>query len=187
VVFCLGYLGEQVAAALGNGARWGMEFAYVYDGPTLLGTGGALRRALPELGEAFFVMYGDSYLQCDFGAIERSFRESGKEGLMTVFRNDDQFDRSNVEFLNGRILRYDKAAHDSAMEYIDYGLSVFRREAFLPWTADARFDLGAVYRMLLDRDELAGYEVAERFYEIGSAEGLEETRALLESVEKRAQ
>src|SRR5580692_5387725 len=101
IVFCLGYLGERVVDALGDGERWQMTFRYVFDGPCLAGTGGALRRALPELGAAFFVMYGDSYLDCDFRAIEASFRASGKPGLMTVLRNDDRWDRSNVELDGG--------------------------------------------------------------------------------------
>jgi MurNAc alpha-1-phosphate uridylyltransferase len=182
VVFCLGHLGEQVIAALGDGRRWHMTFRYVSDGPRLAGTGGALLRALPLLGPAFFVMYGDSYLECDFGAIEASFRASGKAGLMTVHRNDDRWDRSNVEFEDGRIIRYDKVQRDSPMHHIDYGLGVLTAEAFEPWTGhDEPFDLAAVYQALIAAGDLAGFEVPQRFYEIGSPEGLEETRALLAS------
>jgi NDP-sugar pyrophosphorylase family protein len=182
VVFCLGYLGEQVVDALGDGERWQMTFRYLFDGPQLAGTGGALRRALPELGGAFFVMYGDSYLNCDFKAIEASFRASGKPGLMTVLRNDDRWDRSNVELDRGHIVRYDKAPGETKMHHIDYGLGVLTPAAFEPWQDDERpFDLVAVYQRLITNGELAGYEVNERFYEIGSQEGLEETRALLEA------
>src|SRR5574341_2143329 len=108
VVLCVGYLGDQVRVSLGDGRQWGMNLQYVFDGPTLLGTGGALRRALPLLGESFLVMYGDSYLECDYGAVERAFLTSGKLGLMTVFQNDNLWDRSNVLFANSRIVRYDK-------------------------------------------------------------------------------
>lgn len=182
VVYCLGYLGEQVAAALGDGSEWHMTFTYVYDGPRPLGTGGALRLALPHLGSAFFVTYGDSYLTCDFNAVERRFHESGKRGLMTVFRNDDRWDRSNVAYEQGRIVRYDKTDDDGSMRYIDYGLGILTPEAFAPWLdVTEPFDLSAVYRRLIDHDGLAGCEVHERFYEIGSVEGLEETRALLAS------
>src|ERR1700687_4483105 len=118
VVFCLGYLGEQVVHALGDGERWQMTFRYLFDGSRLLGTGGALRRALPDLGGAFFVMYGDSYLDCDFKAIEASFRASGKSGLMTVLQNDDRWDRSNVELDRGRIIRYDKGLEETKMHHI---------------------------------------------------------------------
>ena len=185
VVFCLGYLGEQVAETLGDGRRWHMNFRYVSDGPRLAGTGGALLRALPFVGPAFFVMYGDSYLDCDFGAIEARFRASHKAGLMTVYRNDDRWDRSNVEYEDGRIVRYDKSNRDASMRYIDYGLGVLTSEAFAPWAGDdAPFDLAAVYQRVIAGGGLAGYEVPHRFYEIGSLEGLEETRALLAARER---
>jgi MurNAc alpha-1-phosphate uridylyltransferase len=186
VVYCLAYLGEQVVAALGDGSRWGMTFGYVFDRPRPLGTGGALRLALPrlgQLGDAFFVVYGDSYLPCDFRAVERSFLASGQPGLMTVFRNENRWDRSNVAWDGGRIVRYEKKAEaDETLHYIDYGLGVLSPKAFEPWAGETEpFDLAEVYRHLLSRNALAGYEVHERFYEIGSIEGLEATRALLEA------
>jgi MurNAc alpha-1-phosphate uridylyltransferase len=182
IVFCLGYLGERVVDALGDGERWQMTFRYVFDGPSLAGTGGALRPALPELGGAFFVTYGDSYLECDYEAIEASFRASGKTGLMTVLRNDDRWDRSNVELDRGRIVRHDKGPGKTGMHHIDYGLGILTPAAFEPWRDDEQpFDLAAVYQRLIATGELAGYEVDRRFYEIGSLEGLAETRALLEA------
>jgi N-acetyl-alpha-D-muramate 1-phosphate uridylyltransferase len=188
VVFCVGHLGEQVEAALGDGSRWGMHFDYVYDGATLAGTGGALRRALPLLGPAFFVMYGDSYLDCDFRDVEATFEASGKAGLMTVYRNDDRFDRSNVEFDGKQIVRYDKIHRDAAMRHIDYGLGILTRDAFASWRdVPLPFDLAGVYQRLIARGALAGYEAATRFYEIGSHAGLEETRALLASRTRTAQ
>lgn len=180
VVFCLGHYGEQVQEALGDGSRWGMQCRYSFDGPVLLGTGGAIRRALPLVSPAFFVMYGDSYLECDFSAVERMYLQSRQPGLMTVYRNDDRFDRSNVQFDEGRILRYDKVDRTPAMNHIDYGLGVLTPMAFAPWVDhDAPFDLAAVYQRLVERQELAGFEVATRFYEIGSPEGLQETRDML--------
>jgi NDP-sugar pyrophosphorylase family protein len=185
VVYCVGHLGEQVEVALGDGARWGMRCRYLFDGPRLLGTGGAVLRAIPLVASPFFVLYGDSYLDCDYAAIEAAFRASGRRGLMTVYRNDDQFDRSNVEFDDGRIVRYDKVARTPAMRYIDYGLGVLTAEAFEPWaTSDEPFDLATVYQCLVAGGALAGYEVPERFYEIGSAEGLAATRALLVARQK---
>lgn len=190
VVYCLAYLGEQVQAALGDGSRWGMRFHYVFDGPSPMGTGGALRLALPaleRLGDAFFVIYGDSYLTCDFADVERTFRARGAPGLMTVLRNDDRWDRSNVSYEQGRIGRYDKdaGADGPPMRHIDYGLGILTAGAFEPWRGGAEpFDLSAVYRRLIARGELAGHEVHERFYEIGSTEGLADTRALLEAGRK---
>jgi N-acetyl-alpha-D-muramate 1-phosphate uridylyltransferase len=176
VVLCVGYLGEMVQAALGDGSRWGVELHYSFDGDKLLGTGGALRRALPLLGEAFFVMYGDSYLECPYEAIEDSFYASGKQGLMTVFRNENRWDRSNIIFRDGAIVRYDKKEQTLDMLYIDYGLGVLRADVLTPYPDDQPFDLSGVYQDLIQQGQLAGFEVPERFYEIGSHEGLEETR-----------
>lgn len=182
VVYCLGYLGEQVVETLGDGSRFGMTLEYVFDGPHLRGTGGALKQALPRLGPAFFVMYGDSYLECDFTAVERAFRDCGKPGLMTVFRNENRWGRSNVAYAGRRILRYDKVNVDDGMHHIDYGLGILTPEAFAPWDAgEDSFDLAIVYQNLIARGALAGFEVQERFYEIGSIDGLVELRARFEA------
>ena len=186
VIWLVGYRADQVASTLGDGARWQMRFTYVADGPVLLGTAGAIRRALPHLGAEFFVMYGDSYLECDFDAVERTFRASGRAGLMTVYRNDGQFDTSNVEFTAGRIVRYDKQVRTPAMRHIDWGLGAFRADAFTRYPADQPLDLAQVYQDLLAADDLAAVEVPNRFYEIGSPEGIRETeRYLAAEKEKR--
>ena len=179
IVFCVGYRGEQVQAALGDGHRWGAHLTYVFDGPALLGTGGALRRALPWLGQAFLVMYGDSYLECDYGAVERAFLDSGKLGLMTVFRNENQWDRSNVLFDDGRIVCYDKQQRAPNMRHIDYGLGVLRAQVFDRYPEGSVIDLATIYQDLIAQDELAGFEAAWRFYEIGSPTGLQETHQYL--------
>lgn len=179
IVWCVGHLGEQIRDTLGDGERWGLRLRYAFDGERLLGTGGALRRALPLLGEAFLVLYGDSYLECDYAAISQSFLNSGRQGLMTVVRNDDAWDRSNVEFAGGRIVRYDKRVQTPAMRHIDYGLGALRATAFDAYPIDEPLDLATVYQDLLAADQLAGYEVSGRFYEIGSVSGLAETRQYL--------
>ncbi len=176
IVFCVGYLGEQVQLSLGNGHRWGVNLHYAFDVPAPLGTGGALRKALPQLGEAFLVMYGDTYLPCDFAAVERAFLASGKLGLMTVLLNDDLWDRSNVLFQEGQIVRYDKQQRFPGMRHIDYGLGALRARAFDAYQDGVFIDLATVYQDLQARDQLAGLEVTQRFYEIGSYAGLQETR-----------
>jgi len=176
IVFCVGHLGEQVQLALGDGGRWGVRLDYSFDGPLLLGTGGALRRALPMLGESFLVLYGDSYLECDYRSIAEAFVKSGKQGLMTVFLNEDRWDKSNVVFADGLIQCYDKQSKRPAMTHIDYGLGALRADVFNAYPKDGFLDLASVYRDLAAKGGLAGYEVAERFYEIGSTNGLDETR-----------
>ena len=182
VVLCVAHLADQIEAVLGDGRDHGVEIAYSSDGDQLLGTAGALRRALPLLGDRFLVLYGDSYLTCDYAAIARAFVASGRLGLMTVFENHGQYDASNVRFRGGdrgQIECYDKTPGLAGMTHIDYGLGGFAAAAFAGYPAGARLDLTTVYQDLLARGELFGYEVFERFYEIGSTAGLEETRRLL--------
>jgi N-acetyl-alpha-D-muramate 1-phosphate uridylyltransferase len=176
VVLCLGHLGEQVMETAGNGSAFGLEVVYSFDGPELRGTGGAIKRALPLLGSSFFVLYGDSYLECSYAAVQEAYETAGQLALMTVFRNQGRWDTSNVEFHDHRILAYDKVHRTERMRHIDYGLGVFHREAFDIVPADAAFDLAAVYQEMLRQGQLVGFEVRDRFYEIGSVEGLKETR-----------
>ncbi|HXR78236.1 MAG TPA: nucleotidyltransferase family protein [Bryobacteraceae bacterium] len=179
VVLCVGFLGEMIRDFAGDGSRFGLRISYSFDGPALLGTAGAIRRALPYLREIFFVLYGDSYLPCDYAQVAVAFEASGKQGLMTVYRNKGQFDSSNVEYAGGRIVRYDKRQKTPAMEYIDYGLGVLSKPVIAALPPDQPRDLASVYQDLLAVDQLAGFEVTERFYEIGSAEGIADTEAFL--------
>lgn len=174
----VGHLGEQIEAHLGSRAS-GISLEYSYDGDKLLGTGGALKRALPRLGPAFFVLYGDSYLNVDYAAVERAFHDSGAPALMTVFRNEDRWDKSNVVFERGTIVRYAKSKDASGMAYIDYGLGVLRADTIGRYPDGERFDLSEVYADLASRGMLAGYEAKQRFFEIGSPAGLAELEGLL--------
>jgi NDP-sugar pyrophosphorylase family protein len=178
-VLCVGYLGYQIHDFAGDGRAFGMRLDYSDDGPELLGTAGALKKALPLLGDGFFTLYGDSYLPCDYAAVEQAFLDSGKAGMMTVYRNDGLWDSSNVEFAEGSIRAYDKANRTSAMRYIDYGLGVYRRQPFDALRLSERVDLAAVCQGLLHQGQLAGYEVPTRFYEIGSPEGIRELEEFL--------
>ena len=179
VVVCAGFLGEQMQDFAGNGARWGLHIDWSFDGDQLLGTGGALMRALPLLGEEFIVTYGDSYLDEPFAPIVEAFHASGQPGLMTVFRNEGRYDTSNIEFEDGRLKRYDKVKLTPAMKHIDYGLQVLKAEALEGWPKSQKFDLSAVYSSLVEQGRMAGYETARRFHEIGSREGLAGLDALL--------
>jgi NDP-sugar pyrophosphorylase family protein len=181
VILCLGHLGEQVVDSVGDGSAFGLEVVYSFDGPNLQGTGGAIRRALPFLGPTFWVLYGDSYLECDYGAVQAAYEAAGKLALMTVFHNQGQWDKSNVEFRDNVLLAYDKVGHNERMQHIDYGLGILDRRAFDLEFDDGPLDLAMVYRRMLERGELGGFEVKERFYEIGSVTGLLETREYLAS------
>src|SRR5688572_14688997 len=123
VVMCLGYLGEMVERHVGDGSAWGMSVEYSYDGAKLMGTGGAVKRAAAKLDDVFWVMYGDSYMDIDYAAVLEHFdRSPGATGLMTVLRNGNRWDRSNVVFRDGKLLRYDKHNQTPEMDYIDYGV-----------------------------------------------------------------
>lgn len=179
VVLCVGYRGEMIEQEFGAGECFGIVLSYSFDGPELLGTGGALKKALPLLGEHFFVLYGDSYLPIDYIAPARAFAASGKLGLMTIFRNEGRWDKSNVRVENGAIKSYDKKQPVAEMTHIDYGLGLLRPKALASWPNDKAFDLADVYRELVATNELSGYEVEQRFYEIGSPEGLAELEEVL--------
>lgn len=179
VVICTGYLAEMIQNFLGDGKQFGIEVDYSLDGPQLLGTGGALKRALPKLGEEFFVLYGDSYLTCDYRAVYQSFLLSHKQGLMTVLRNDNQWDTSNVEYAKGQILVYDKKNRTEHMHHIDYGLGMFKQSAFATVPEDTPIDLATIYASLLQQHQLTAFEVTERFYEIGSHAGIAELSEFL--------
>ncbi len=174
VVICAGHLGERIVSAFGDGAQFGIQIDYSFDGEALRGTAGALRHALPLLGDAFFVLYGDSWLPTDFGAVRSAFVSRGAPALMTVFHNRGRWDRSNVWLAEGRILAYDKRNPVPEMEHIDYGLSVLTPAAL----GGDEADLADVF-MRLAPGSLTGFEVHERFYEIGSPAGLEELRHVL--------
>jgi N-acetyl-alpha-D-muramate 1-phosphate uridylyltransferase len=184
VVLCLGHLGEQVEAVVGDGSTFGLQVRYSWDGPRLLGTGGALKKALPLLGEHFFVYYGDAYLPIDFRGIERDFLASGKPALMTVLKNSDQWDKSNVLFCDGCVAEYNKQAPTPEMAYIDYGLGVLSSSVFENVPVNQPFDLADIYHELSIRGLLAGREVFERFFEIGSHKGLDETIQYFKEVGK---
>ena len=177
-VLCVGYLGEMIQRDFGDGKSSGVKLDYSMDGEKLLGTGGAIKRALPLLGDEFFVLYGDSYLPVEYAPIADFFRRSGKLGCMTVFRNEGKYDASNVVFAGGEIKVYDKKAKLPEMRHIDYGLSLFKASAFDSYPADQPFDLAEVMGKLVREKQLAGFEVRERFYEIGSPAGLAELEAL---------
>jgi MurNAc alpha-1-phosphate uridylyltransferase len=183
VVLCLGHLGEMVRDFVGTGSKFAMDVKYSFDGETLRGTAGAIRNAWALLEPEFLVLYGDSYLTCSFLDVEAAFLNSRKAAQMTVFRNEGKWDRSNVEFIGGQIVTYDKIRQTPRMNYIDYGLGAFRRDAFERISCDEPYDLATLYQQVLQERQLAGLEVADRFYEIGSLDGLEELRQHLQAKE----
>lgn len=174
VVLCIGYLGEMIQDLLGNGSDFGLEIKYSFDGQKLLGTAGAIKKALPLLSQDFFVMYGDSYLTCDFSKIQASYLKQKKKALMTVFHNKGQWDTSNIEYRDNQIIKYDKQKLTPSMHYIDYGLGLINKSVFSYVPKNEIFDLAKLYQIMLQQNQLAAFEIKERFYEIGSFDGIKE-------------
>jgi NDP-sugar pyrophosphorylase family protein len=179
VILCVGYLGEMIEQRYGNGEALGVRIRYSFDGPILLGTGGAIKRASALLPAAFFVLYGDSYLPIDFQAVAAAFVEAGQPALMTVYANADAWDTSNVWFEEDRIRLYSKREKLPEMRFIDYGLMVCTRQIFDDSPSDVPFNLADTLETLSRKGQLAGHQVDRRFYEIGSPSGLAELNQLL--------
>ena len=173
VIICLGHLGKMIEDYVGCGNDFGLSVTYSYDGEKLLGTGGAIKKAKQHLNGPFFVLYGDSYLITDYRKVEKAYESNAKKGLMAVYKNEGRWDTSNVVFKNNEIIVYSKRNKLKEMNYIDYGIGVLSMQALGHETGDV-FDLADVYERLAEEKQLAGYEVFERFYEIGSNEGFME-------------
>jgi MurNAc alpha-1-phosphate uridylyltransferase len=173
VVLCIAHLGEQVRAHVGDGARYGLRVAYSEEGPALLGTGGALRAALPHLEEAFLVTYGDSWLPFDYAAPLDVLRAHDDcDGVMSVFKNEGKWDASNVKTDGAWVLAYEKGTSDAAFDHIDYGAIALRRTAVLELPEGMKSGLDVLQGRLAARKRLRAWVARERFYEIGSPEGL---------------
>jgi NDP-sugar pyrophosphorylase family protein len=187
VVICSGYLGQHIEKFVGDGSQFGLSVTFSVDGEKLLGTGGAVKKALALLEEAFFVMYGDSYLTVNFKDVYDCFSKSPGMGLITVFKNHNAWDRSNIVFKDGQIVIYDKKNKVDGMDYIDYGLGILKKSAFKVMGSKEVFDLAELYQDIIAKRQMLGYVVPERFYEIGSLSGLEETQEYILNTKRQEQ
>jgi NDP-sugar pyrophosphorylase family protein len=178
VVYCIGFLGDRVRAFVGDGAKWGLSVQYVEDGDSLIGTGGAVRRALDfgVLRDEFLLLYGDSFLPFDFRLLANARAEQWRPAMMAVYRNRRTYLAGNARYADGLVQLYQKGVAGkpaAAMPYIDYGISAVCAgivAEHIP--AGASCDLADVFHRLSLEGRLAGYEVHERFFEIGSPAGL---------------
>jgi NDP-sugar pyrophosphorylase family protein len=178
VVFCVGYRGELFEPMLGDGSRFDLDLRYSFDGEELAGTAGAVRRALALLGESFLVLYGDTFLQIDYGDVHAAFLHAGRPGLMTVLHTRDGTLPCNARIEGDRVAAYDKETRPDGSEWIDYGLSAFRSDVF---GSPGPSDLAHIQRNLAAAGDLTAYEAQHRFYEIGTPDALDETVAFLRS------
>ena len=173
IVLCVGHMGEQIERLFGNGMKYGVNIQYSLE-DNLLGTAGALKKAEALLDDAFFTMYGDSYLFLDFNHAMSFFESQNKLALMTVYKNYDRYDRSNTVIEDNLVKRYSKKEKTEDMVYIDYGANIFKKEALGMIPENKSYSLDNLFPRLIEQDELLAFEVKERFYEIGSPQGLKE-------------
>ncbi len=181
IVYCSGFKSEIIENYLEDGSRYGIEIEFSHDGPEPLGTAGALKKAIPKLGEQFMVIYGDSFLPIDYRAVEKAFELSKKPALMTVFFNEGKYVESNVKFSHGEILKYSKLQNDKEMKYVDYGINCFQSELFSHSRNVVPMDLSEINCDLVEKKQLAGLEVFDRFYEVGSFKGIADFTQYIES------
>jgi len=172
VIFCVSHKSEMIESHIGEGSRFNLEVKYSKDGITQLGTGGAIRKCISLLDESFMVLYGDSYLEMDYKKAETAFEASGKSAMVTVYKNSGQYDTSNIKFNKNVVEQYKKGSIRAQFDHIDYGLSFFKKEVFTNQELGKYFDLSEVFEDLSRRRDLAGYEVFNRFYEVGSIQGI---------------
>jgi len=183
VVLCVGHLGDRIAEAVGDGARFGLDVDYAFDGPEPAGTAGALRQALPLLGEAFLVTYGDAYLRIDHTSVQAAFEAQNRPGLMTVLQNDGAWGESNAVYDDGLVSAYDKRVPPVGARWIDYGLLAFASSVF---RGSRTPDLSELCSHLASAGQLAGFAATERFYEIGTPDALLEVDELLRNAGRRS-
>ena len=171
VIICAGYLGDQIQKVIGNGDAYNINVEYSFDGEVLLGTGGSIKKALYKLDEIFFILYGDSYLPISFKKVQDFFLKRNTSALMTIYKNESKFDKSNVYFKNKTII-YNKDNPTAEMKYIDYGLNLVNKKIFNKFMNNDIFDLSEVFTYLSENSMLNVMEIYDRFYEVGSEKGL---------------
>ena len=183
VMVCVGHLGKMIIEFISSKNNFGLNINFSEDGPNLLGTGGSIKNASDYLGKDFFLLYGDSYLPVNFSDIQNSYFRQRKPGLMTILKNNNKWDKSNVIYEKGEILEYNKKVAKKKMQYIDFGLCILSKKTLKNYPSNSKFDIADVYESLSKKQQLGSYLVHTRFYEIGSLKGLKETESYFLSKE----
>lgn len=181
VVLCIGVFSDQIIDYVGDGSKLGVSVKYSVEHATeLLGTLGALIKAHDLLSDIFFVTFGDSYLEIDYQRIYDEFIHSNKMGMMTVYKNNSKYVSNNTAIKNKLVTKYDKS-NSIEFEYVDYGISIFRKKVLDFFPREKNLDLTILNQKLIFMNELAAYEVYQKFYEIGTFEGIADLELHLKS------
>ena len=178
---CLGYKSELIIDTLKKYKNLGINITFSHDGENQLGTGGALVNAIQYLNEEFYLQYGDVYLPINYREIYNFYIKNKNMNIMVVYKNEKKLDNSNIIFNNEKIVVYNKDVNDPRMNYIDYGLSILKREVLFDYNIENFLDLSSIYKLLIKQDKMMGYEVYKRFYEIGKPQGIIDTEKYLKA------
>ena len=181
VLICLGHMGEMIQEFLSK-KSYGLNISFSFDGSIQLGTGGAIKNAFSMLKDKFFLTYGDSFLPIDYSKVYQASIEMNDYVVMTILRNNNAFDISNVRYISDNLIYYNKSFPEKNMKYIDYGLSVISKSMIKDFNVAGTFDLADFMCKISKEKKLIGFEVFDRFYEIGSHSGLAETVDYFESL-----
>jgi len=173
VLLCVGHLRDKIQEYVGDGSRWGLKVSYSWEEGELQGTAGALRDAGTLLADSFLMTWGDSFVRADYPFVMNSHLSSGLLCSVVVFRNENKYDRSNISFDNGKILKYEKGGGSQDLLFVDAGLSVYDRK-FIAEIPSGKISMDTIWKKLASENALGGIEVENRFYEIGSMKGLED-------------
>jgi|TARA_B100001964_G_scaffold164594_1_gene180671 NDP-sugar pyrophosphorylase family protein len=184
IFICTAHLGYQIKDYVGDGSKYNLKVLYSDDGDKLLGTGGSIKKASRILGDVFFILYGDSFLPINYSLVEKAYFEQRKPALMTVLKNNGRWDKSNADFKN-KMVEYNKKNPKKNMNYIDYGLTIVDTVIFNTLPFNKTFDLSDVFEDLSNKNMLAGLEIFDRFYEIGSINGLNDTINFFKQMENK--
>lgn len=174
VVLCVGYLHEQIENYFQDGKSFGVNIKYSREEKDLLGTAGALKKAANLLEEKFFIIYGDSYVFLNFQEILSYFNAHNELALMVIYKNQNKYDKSNVSLRENMVSRYDKGSRDNDMVYIDYGVSLLRKDILMLVPDGIFYSLEDVFKEIINQNSILAFEAKERFYEIGSFNGVKE-------------
>ncbi len=191
VILCVGHLSDKILSFVGNGERFGLSVHYSFDGPSKKGTGGAILQAISnsllQVHDLFFVTYGDTLLTLSYKAmVEDLLKHSDARSSMAILRNQNTWDQSNASFDGTYVTHYEKGKVDRDLQYIDYGVSLFYKDDFMQLAPRESFDLSEVMIPLVRLKKMVGYEVFQRFYEIGTLQGMNETENFLKNLFKES-
>lgn len=128
-VISVGYLADQIEAHLGDGSDRGYRVEYVRETKPL-GTGGAIARALPGLGETFVVVNGDTFLELDLAMLVERHSEGETPVTMAAARVPDRGRYGALGLERGRVVAFEEKRPGAGPGWINGGVMAMDRELF---------------------------------------------------------